>query len=202
MKRLLLVRHGESEWNSIRRLQGQADISLSERGRAQALALKNTVADLAPDRVATSDLSRARVTAELLGFPQAERRTDLRENHVGDWTGQGIADLVAADPTAYAGWRAGTHTPPGGESWAGFAGRTRKAVLSLSEETAATLLVVAHGGVIRALLESFLGISPKRIIPVGPASLTILRRQGESLTDMRLELFNYSPTGPILDAPD
>lgn len=202
MKRLLLVRHGESEWNSIRRLQGQADIALSERGQAQALALKQTVAELAPDKVATSDLVRARVTAELLGFPAAELRPDLRENAVGDWTGQSIADLVAADPDGYAGWRAGTYAPPGGESWADFRNRTRAAVLSLAQETASTLLVVAHGGVIRALLESFLGLKPRRIIPVGPASLTILRRQGDDPADMRLELFNYNPTGPVLDAPD
>lgn len=202
MKRLLLVRHGESEWNSIRRLQGQADIALSERGRAQALALRDTIAALAPDRVATSDLLRARVTAELLGHGDAERRPDLRENDVGDWTGRAIADLVSADAGAYAGWRAGSHTPPGGESWSDFSTRTRDAVLSLAADTASTLLVVAHGGVVRALLESFLGLAPRRIIPVGPASLTILRRSLPGGWDMRLELFNYNPTGPVLDAPD
>lgn len=202
MKRLLLVRHGESEWNSIRRLQGQADIALSARGREQAVALRETVAALGPDKVATSDLKRARVTAELLGFPEAEQRADLRENHVGDWTGQAIADLMADDPTAYAGWRAGTQTPPGGEGWTAFRKRTHDAVVALGRDTASTLLVVAHGGVIRALLESFLELTPKRIIPVGPASLTILRRQDAGAADMRLELFNYNPTGPILDAPD
>ncbi len=200
MKRILLVRHGESRSNAVRRLAGQADIDLSERGRAQARALAGTIAALAPERAATSDLVRCRATAELLGYGDAEQRRDLRENDLGDWTGQPIADLVAADAAAYHGWRAGTHTPPGGESWSDFRARTSRAVLGLAEETRSTLLVVAHGGVVRTLLESFLGLTPERIIPVGPASLTILRQRAPG--DMRLELFNYAPAGPVLDAPD
>ena len=50
MRRLFLVRHGESEWNAVRRLQGQADIALSSQGEAQAIALASTVAQLAPDK--------------------------------------------------------------------------------------------------------------------------------------------------------
>ena len=79
MKRLFLVRHGESEWNAVRRLQGQADISLSAKGEAQATALASTVAQLAPDRVVTSDLRRAYQTASLLGYPDAQRDHRLRE---------------------------------------------------------------------------------------------------------------------------
>ena len=203
MKRILLVRHGESEWNSVRRLQGQADIALSARGHQQAEALRRTVAGLAPDRVATSDLRRARDTAALLGFPDAEARADLRENDVGDWTGRMIADLVRDEPDAYRGWRAGTTTPPGGESWAAFRARTHEAVSALARRCDAALLVVAHGGVVRAILESFLGLTPERIIPVGPASLTILKHPtAPDGGHTRLELFNFSPSGPVLDAPD
>jgi hypothetical protein len=88
MKRLMLVRHGETDWNTERRLQGHADIRLSERGRAQAQALRPTVHALCPDRVVTSSLYRARDTAALLGYPEAESRDELREIHVGDWTGK------------------------------------------------------------------------------------------------------------------
>jgi glucosyl-3-phosphoglycerate phosphatase len=200
MKRLLLVRHGESEWNAVRRLQGQADIGLSENGMAQAQALGPTIAQMAPDLVITSDLRRARHTAELLGYPDARLEPGLREVHVGDWTGQEIASIVAAEPDAYRGWRAGTFAPPGGEAWSDFCQRTVGTVQAAAQ-TADRLLVICHGGVIRALLQTLLDLSPRRIIPVGPASLTVLaNKPGE--TDMRLETFNYSPRGPILDAPD
>lgn len=201
MKRLMIVRHGESEWNALRRLQGQADIALSERGREQARALAPTIAALAPDVVVTSDLKRARETAALLGYPAAECLTDLREVDVGSWTGQPIADIVALDADAYRGWRAGTLTPPEGEAWADFTARTTRGV-ALAMEKAERLLVVCHGGVVRALLEALIQLSPRRIIPVAPASLTVLASKGLDQTGMRLELFNYSPNGPVLDAPD
>lgn len=200
MKRLLLVRHGESEWNAVRRLQGQADIGLSEKGEAQARALAPIIEQLAPDAVITSDLRRARHTAELLGFPGARCEPDLREVNVGDWTGQEIARIIADQPDAYRGWRAGTFAPPGGEAWDQFCARTARATEDASR-SAERLLVICHGGVIRALLQTLLDLSPRRIIPVGPASLTILaNRPGESV--MRLEVFNFAPSGPILDAPD
>ena len=200
MRRLFLVRHGESEWNAVRRLQGQADIALSSQGEAQAIALAATVAQLAPDRVITSDLRRAHQTASLLGYPDARQDARLREVNVGDWTGLPIADIIAADAEAYRGWRAGTFAPPGGEHWQDFSRRTSNAVLSESG-TAKRLLVVCHGGVIRALLQTLLGLAPKRIIPVGPGSLTILANKPAE-TEMRLEVFNFAPGGPVLDAPD
>lgn len=200
MKRLLLVRHGESEWNAVRRLQGQADIALSPKGEAQARALAPIVAQLSPDRVVTSDLRRARHTAELLGFPDAIHEPGLREVDVGDWTGEAIASIIAAEPDNYRGWRAGTFAPPGGEMWADFCARTAKATHEAAR-SADRLLVICHGGVIRALLQTLLELSPRRIIPVGPASLTILAsKPGEDA--MRLEVFNFAPGGPVLDAPD
>lgn len=200
MKRLLLVRHGESEWNAQRLLQGQADIGLSEKGQDQARALALTVQVLAPDLVLTSDLRRARDTAHLLGFPDAQLEPGLREVNVGDWTGRPIQDIQRGEPEAYAGWRAGESAPPGGELWVDFVARTA-AVAYDAMDRAERPLLVCHGGVIRALVQALLDIAPKRIIPVGPGSLSIIaRRPGE--TDARLELFNFASTGPILDAPD
>ncbi|UYN99889.1 MAG: histidine phosphatase family protein [Devosia sp.] len=200
MRRLLLVRHGESEWNASRRLQGQADIDLSARGEQQALALKPTLAQLGPDRVICSDLKRARRTAELLGFSSAQDEPALREVNVGDWTGLEISQLTAEQPQAYRDWRAGTYAPPGGESWDEFVART-VSVTRTAFESSERLLVVCHGGVIRALLQSLLGLPPKRIIPVGPASLSMLAsKPGEE--EMRLEVFNFTPGGVVVDAPD
>jgi probable phosphoglycerate mutase len=197
----MIVRHGESEWNAGRLLQGQADIDLSERGRAQAAALADTVNKLAPDTVMSSDLKRAMETAHILGYTGAVSEIGLREIDVGRWMGRPIAELKAQDLEAYRGWRAGTYTPPGGESWAMFVARTTGCVKT-AFESCEKLLIVCHGGVIRALLENLIGLPPSRIIPVGPASLTVLAQPGTATDHMRLELFNYSPLGPVLDAPD
>ena len=79
MKRVLLVRHGESAWNASRRLQGQADIALLARGEEQARLLRPVIAALEPDKVVCSDLARARKTAELLGISPSTLYRRLRE---------------------------------------------------------------------------------------------------------------------------
>lgn len=199
MKRILLVRHGESEWNAVRRLQGQADIGLSERGEEQARALASMVASFEPGLVMTSDLKRAANTAALLGYPDAIREPLLREQNVGAWTGMEIAQLIADAPGAYAGWRAGTFAPENGEIWADFKARVGQAVERACASDAETVLMVCHGGVIRAVLDGALGLSPARIIPVGPASLTILAFPKQ---EARLEVFNATTFVPMVDAPD
>ncbi|WP_338609539.1 histidine phosphatase family protein [Pelagibacterium nitratireducens] len=201
MKRLMIVRHGESEWNASRRLQGQADIELSDKGREQALALRATVEALNPDTSITSDLKRAIETARLLGIEAPLTNPALREIDVGEWTGRAIADIRADDAEGYQGWRSGTVTPKGGEKWSEFVSRTSTCVMT-SLQASDRLLVVCHGGVIRALLEKLIDLPPQRIIPVGPASLTVLAERPSGSGSMRLELFNYSPLGPVLDAPD
>lgn len=201
--RLLLVRHGQSEWNASRRLQGQADIALSEEGRRQADALRPTIEAIAPDRAISSDLARVRETAERIGAKQATFTSDLREIDVGDWTGKPIEAIIAADAEAYAGWRAGTHAPPGGEIWSDFVARVGGAIeRERSSRPCHTLLAVCHGGVIRALIQHLLGLPPARIIPVAPASLTVLQLDTAGGQSGRLELFNYRPGGVEFDAPD
>jgi probable phosphoglycerate mutase len=200
--RLLLVRHGQSEWNAARRLQGQADIALSDLGHAQAAALAPVIAGFAPGRAVTSDLRRARDTAAELGFPQARLEPTLREHDVGEWEGRHIPEIVAENAEAYAGWRAGSHTPVGGEPWARFTRRVTDAIRAEAKRGACeNILVVCHGGVVRALLHGLLGLAPSSLIPVAPASLTTLRLVGAERPP-RLELFNYRPGPMELDAPD
>lgn len=201
--RLLLVRHGQSEWNAGRLLQGQADIALTDHGRDQARALAATVQALEPDRVIASDLRRTRETANLLGYSGHEVEPALREIDVGAWSGRCIEDLVSEDEPAFRGWRAGTFTPPEGEPWSRFCDRTLGVVSGLRATAAERVLLVAHGGVIRALLEGLLDLSPERVVPVGPASLTVLRLgEPNGKADARLEVFNYTPRAPVLNAPD
>jgi probable phosphoglycerate mutase len=195
--RLLLVRHGQSEWNAARRLQGQADITLSDIGRDQARRLAPVIAAIAPERAITSDLARAAETAALIGGAIANPA--LREVAVGDWTGAEIADLIDRQPDDYHGWRAGSYAPPGGELWPDFRARVAAVIDAEAANPCANLLVVCHGGVIRALIEHLLGLAPRHIIPVGPASLTAIRLTGSG---PRLELFNYRPDLPEFAAPD
>lgn len=201
--RLLLVRHGQSEWNAEKRLQGQADIGLSAKGKKQAEALHPMLQSMSICKTITSDLRRARDTAAILGFADAQPTADLREISVGEWTGRLISDIIAEDGERYAGWRAGTMSPPAGEGWREFVERTYSVVeRERSNGGCDNLLFVCHGGVIRALLDHYLGLAPARIIPVGPASLTALRMPKHADGDVKLELFNYSPMELQFDAPD
>lgn len=195
--RRLLVRHGQSGWNAVRRLQGQADIALSDLGREQARRLAPVIGAIGPARAITSDLVRAAETAAILGG--AVPNPALREVAVGNWTGAKIADLQANEPDHYQGWRAGTYAPPGGELWSDFRARVAAVIEAEAANPCDNLLVVCHGGVIRALVEHLLGLPPRHIIPVGPASLTAIRLND---TGPRLELFNYRPDLPEFVAPD
>lgn len=198
--RLLLVRHGQSEWNAARRLQGQADIGLSELGMAQADALHPTLAEIGHCRAISSDLQRVRDTADRIGAHAPTFREELREINVGDWTGRAIEEIRAEDELAYQGWRAGTSAPPGGEAWTDFVTRVTTVIDAERLDPCQNLLVVCHGGVIRAILQRYLGLEPANVIPVAPASLSALRLGNGK--PPRLELFNYLPDSLDFGAPD
>lgn len=199
--RVLLVRHGQSEWNAIRRLQGQADIELSEQGRREADALRDTITAIKPCRAITSDLKRVMETARRISAAAARPEPRLREIDVGAWTGRAVDDLAAEAPEDYVGWRAGRYTPPEGESWAEFRARVVSALEDEMSVPCENLLVVCHGGVIRAVLEHYLGLPPRNIIPVAPASLTAFRR-ANGTRPAGLELFNYRAISLEFEAPD
>lgn len=164
--RQFLVRHGESVYNVEERVQGQADVSLSDLGRRQAAALATWARAIpaaeAIDEIWSSPLVRARETAEAmaaaLGLPLLiEDR--LAELHAGVFQGHLWADLEAAFPAEVAQWRSGDvhFVIPGGESRADLAARGRAALEALAERPVRRMIVVAHGGVLTAALGSLLG---------------------------------------------
>ena len=212
MTRLLLVRHGETEWNARRVLQGQHDVALSLRGQKQAADLAAMVRTLSPTRVIASDLGRTRQTAAALGFePEVDPR--WREADLGSWTGRSIAELREREPDLYAGWRGGSFTPQGAESFDTLGARVLAATKELlgSDDT---VLVVTHGGPIRAVCSHWLLLPPKRIVPVSPGSLTVLELPAGPADPIdyesadfepggaKLHTFNWRPYGVLLDAPD
>jgi broad specificity phosphatase PhoE len=161
MRRLLLIRHGETDWNRESRWQGWLDRPLTEDGRRQARERARALAadDVLPAELHTSDLGRAHETARIIGaalglvpVPHA----DLRERHGGDFEGLNAAEIRERYPGIVERWRAGERPPPpGGESDDEVHIRASAAldrILTASPE-GNTVLVVTHGGVIRILTE-------------------------------------------------
>ena len=154
MTRILLARHGETDWNRIGRWQGHADLPLNDAGRGQAVELAEGLAGDGIAAIYTSDLMRAsqtaRVVADRLGLAVIED-AGLREIDVGSWSGFTRAEVERRFPEGYARWLDGE---------IGHDGETREElterVVGAVERIAAahpddTILVVTHGGAIRAL---------------------------------------------------
>jgi len=174
---LYYIRHGETDWNVAGRLQGQRDVPLNIRGRAQAGRCGNILRELftpsgrnpADLDYVSSPLGRARETMELLrvtlGLSQNDYHLEprLAEISFGDWEGFTIAQLRIRDPQRIAAreqdkWR---FVPPGGESYEAVSGRVSEWFDSLTRDTVA----VAHGGTARGLL-AHLGITQSAAAPL------------------------------------
>jgi broad specificity phosphatase PhoE len=154
---VFLARHGETDWNLAGRWQGHADVPLNATGHAQALALAERLRERGIAAVATSDLARARRTAELvagaLGLRVALVDPDLREQRFGRFEGLTPRECEERYPTDWARYAADPHPgPPGGESRAALLERVLRAVLGASARLPAAPLIVTHGGAMRALL--------------------------------------------------
>jgi broad specificity phosphatase PhoE len=172
---ILLARHGESDWNRERRWQGWTDRPLTERGRAQAAELAERLADIALDAIYASDLQRARDTAEAVARSKGldvRAVPDLREVDVGTWAGLTREEVEARYPRAYERWYAGKGGWEGGETYEQMGERVTAAVRRIADEQSGRrVLVVAHGGAIRAIHAAALGIGVRayrQMRPVEP----------------------------------
>lgn len=163
MSTLILWRHGTTEWNEQRRVQGQTDAQLSPLGRAQAARTAPLLAARSPEAIVASDLSRATGTAaplaELTGLPV---RLDprLRERFYGDWEGLTMTEVAQRFPEAHARQRAGHHDlghriePPADVSKR--VGEALRDVAAAGPPGGATV-VVTHGGAARYGMFELLG---------------------------------------------
>lgn len=162
---LILLRHGRTEFNATGRFQGQLDVSLDPLGTAQAAAAAAHLASAHPiSRIVSSDLSRARQTAEALAGATGigiELDQQLREITVGEWEGLTRDQVGQQWPQELQDWLDGIDMrPPGGESRTESALRMRTAVEDQVSRTAedGVLAIVAHGAVIRGATELLLGL--------------------------------------------
>jgi len=150
---MLVVRHGESTWNAVRRWQGQSDPPLSERGEHQARRAAIAAPDHGSfDAVVTSHLRRARRTgsiiADSLGVELLDAEPGLAERSAGEWEGLTRAEIERRNP----GFLAQRRRPPGYESDESIVERSSAALRGLAERHgSAALLVISHGGIIHAL---------------------------------------------------
>jgi broad specificity phosphatase PhoE len=212
IRRLVLLRHGQTEYNAGNRMQGQLDTDLSELGRAQAVAAAEVLAKRQPLLIVSSDLRRAYDTAVVLGERTGvavEVDSRLRETHLGDWQGLTHIEVDVAAPGARVAWRDDARwAPHGGESRVDVAARSRPLVVELVvgqaewgvEEADRPVVLVTHGGLIAALTAVLLGI-PVDNWPVlgGMGNASWVQLSGHSSPDAafddikwRLDVWNAS----------
>ncbi|MFI7062729.1 histidine phosphatase family protein [Kribbella sp. NPDC050124] len=165
--RLIVWRHGRTEWNLQDKIQGQADIPLDEVGISQARSAAARLASLAPTRLFASDLQRAAETAgELAALTGLKIEYDeaLREIDVDDWAGMTMAELAAIHPEAAARIRAGEPQRRGtaGETVEEVALRFSEALGRIAAQgfSEDTVVVATHGLAARVGICVFLGIPP------------------------------------------
>ena len=175
MTTVYLARHGESDWNVERRWQGHADRPLTERGREQARALAAKLEDVELDAVYASDLRRAWETAEAVAAPrglEVVRLPELREVDVGSWSGFTRDECADRFPEAFVRWREGGTGWDDGESYEDMAVRIVGTIECLAaQHPDGAILVVSHGGPIRAVHAHALGVdiaTHRRTGPVEP----------------------------------
>ena len=154
------VRHGQTDWNRDAIMQGQeGDRSLTDLGKKQAEETAKLLKNQKFDGIVCSDLKRTVETADIiakaLGLPILETSPLLRERSIGEWAGKPVSEVLDEFPLPVAGSEDGVHhvTPPGGESLSQFLRRAELAAEHmLAQYPGKKILVVTHGGMIRAML--------------------------------------------------
>lgn len=167
--RVILIRHGETQWNVIQRYQGQSDSPLTEKGCEQAQCLASRLQAVTPAAIVTSDLGRAYATTCAIANQHAgvpiHKEPRLRERHFGILTGLTREEAANRFPTEEDGYLNGGpyYRIPNGESLSDLYERTAQAMEHWAKQYAGqTLIVVSHGGVLGQFLRYVVGIPLER----------------------------------------
>jgi broad specificity phosphatase PhoE len=176
-RRIVLWRHGRTEWNAAGRFQGQTDVALDDLGREQAQEAASRLAALAPNLLVSSDLQRAQDTcAPLAGLVGLDVDLDprLRETYAGEWQGCTTPEIASRWPDEFKAWRGGDPLlrVGGGETRQEVAERMFAAVTDaaarLPEDGLAVL--TSHGGSSRLGIAALIGLPLHRFTNVGGLS--------------------------------
>jgi 2,3-bisphosphoglycerate-dependent phosphoglycerate mutase len=187
--RIYLARHGETEWNVERRLQGGTDTALNATGRQQAAKLRDLLRGLRLDAVYSSTLSRSRETAEVVrGQVPLKSDAGLNERKLGKFEGRRVD---ASDPETAAEYKRRGNDPDdafdGGESLNQFYERVRPTISSIREQhTTGTILIVGHQGTNRMILRALLGLTREQAQAVNQANDEVYLIELESGNSRRL----------------
>jgi probable phosphoglycerate mutase len=154
--RLVIVRHGETEWSKAWKHTGRTDLPLTDAGRAAAASLRPMLAGRTFALVLTSPLQRARETAALAGFPDAEPSDDLVEWDYGDDEGRTSVEIREERP----GWSIWSDGPKNGETIAQVAVRAER-VIDRALGADGDVLAFAHGHVLRILTACWVALPPE-----------------------------------------
>lgn len=174
-QRIVIWRHGQTDWNILNRFQGHSDIPLNDVGRYQAKRSAEILAGFKPTKIISSDLERARFTAQaladLVNLPVAID-ADLRETNGGKWEGKTGEENRAADFEKFTSWINGNDEPAGecGERRSDVASRSLRAIERALEGHEGTLVVVTHGGTARCVLGKILQLPIEHWAVVGGLS--------------------------------
>jgi len=185
LTRLLLVRHGETDWTIQGRFLGHTNLPLNERGQRQAAAVAKALSCETIHTIYTSDLCRAMTTAQAIAAIQESSLKAapvvpdprLREVNFGEWDGLTYAEMLRRDPDSVNAWQGDflKTAPPGGESLGQLAGRLKSFLEDVeSFYPEETFVIVAHAGSLQSLLCMALGVSLKMHwqFPLSPASIS------------------------------
>ena len=173
-RRLIIMRHGQTDWNVENRFQGHTDIPLNAVGRAQVARAASILGTQDIDHIIASDLQRAFDTAAAVAAVKklaVVADPQLRETHCGSWEGRTGPDIEATDGVNLARWFAGEDIPAGGdgERRSDVVARMINAIdAGLSQcATGRTLLVVTHGGAARGAIGALLGLATSDWVAIG-----------------------------------
>jgi len=206
MTELILIRHGETDWNRELRFQGQLDVPLNAIGLEQARRVAGRLAQESVHQLISSDLQRALQTAQAVAgqmTAQVEPVLDaaLREQHFGVVEGLCVPDIQQKFPQAWAQWvRFDAHYAfEGGECTRDFHARVLAALRALAHRHAGqTVAVVTHGGVLDMVYRSALGLSLSgpRVSEIPNAGINRVRLSGEGI-----EIVDWADTRHLADLP-
>lgn len=205
MTELILIRHGETDWNRDLRFQGQLDVPLNATGLEQARCVAERLAQEPMQGLVSSDLQRALQTAQAVAgrVPALDPMlvVALREQHFGIAEGLRVPDIKAQFPQAWDQWLRfeADFSFEGGESTRVFHARVLAAVRALAQRHPGQILtVVTHGGVLDMVYRSALGLplSGPRESEIPNAGINRVRLQGESI-----QILDWADTRHLLGLP-
>lgn len=181
MKKLILVRHGLTDYLVKGLYQGHSDPPLNKEGRAQIKSLADGFADKEPQIIFSSPLKRALKSADILNKDlDLEIIVDdrIKEISFGEWEGETYDEIVKKYPEAFEWWKKdmANFRPEGGESLAELQARVREFFEEIKERPEDVIAVVAHGGVIRAFMVELMGVPFDSFwkFELSPASMTVI----------------------------